>query len=104
MGALNDHNADDAIELLERARTGDQNALNELFSHHRDRLHRMVELRLDRQLQARVDASDVIQDAYMAIVTRLAEYLRDPKLPFFLWLRLVVGERLPALAARLGKH
>jgi RNA polymerase sigma-70 factor (ECF subfamily) len=89
----NDDSAD-TTELLARARAGDKAALEALFSRHRERLRRMVETRLDRRLQARVDASDVIQDAYVELVTRLDEYLRDPRLPFFLWLRLVVGERL----------
>ena len=57
----------------------------------------MVEVRLDTRLQARLDASDVVQDAYVEVAQRLAEYLRDSKLPFFLWLRLVVGERLMKL-------
>jgi RNA polymerase sigma-70 factor (ECF subfamily) len=57
----------------------------------------MVDMRLDWRLQARIDASDVIQDAYLEAATRLEEYLRDPKLPLFLWLRLVVGERLGKL-------
>src|ERR1700693_1259001 len=54
----------------------------------------MVELRLDSRLQARIDASDVIQEAYVDVVSRLDEYLREPKYPLFLWLRLIVGERL----------
>jgi RNA polymerase sigma-70 factor (ECF subfamily) len=57
----------------------------------------MVDVRLDRRLQARVDASDVVQDAYLEVAQRLDEYLRDPKLPLFLWLRLVVGQRLMKL-------
>ncbi len=57
----------------------------------------MVEMRLDRRLQARIDASDVIQEAYVDVVARLDEYLTDPRLPLFLWLRLVVGERLMKL-------
>ena len=57
-------------------------------------LRRMVDLRLDRRLQARVDASDVIQEAYVEVVTRLDEYLGAPSYPLFLWLRLIVGERL----------
>jgi RNA polymerase sigma-70 factor (ECF subfamily) len=60
----------------------------------------MVEMRLDTRLQARLDASDVVQDAYVEVAERLEEYLRDPKLPLFLWLRLVVGERL----MRLHRH
>ena len=86
--------ADDTAALLERARAGDQAAVNELFTRHRARLRRMVELRLDRRLQARIDASDVIQEAYVETVRRLGEYLRDPTYPLFLWLRLIVGERL----------
>src|SRR5437667_9982205 len=87
----------DTADLLQRARAGDQAALNEIFTRHRERLHRMVEIRLDRRLQARIDASDVIQDAYLDVVARLEEYLREPRFPLFLWLRLVVGERLMKL-------
>jgi RNA polymerase sigma-70 factor (ECF subfamily) len=94
MGTLMDNNSSGTVDLLLRARAGDPRALNEIFTRHRDRLRRMVEVRLDHRLQARVDASDVIQDAYVEVVTRLGEYLRDPKVPLFLWLRLVVGERL----------
>ena len=54
----------------------------------------MVELRLDRRLSARIDASDVVQEAYVNAITRLDEYLRNPNYPLFLWLRLIVGERL----------
>jgi RNA polymerase sigma-70 factor (ECF subfamily) len=91
------NNSDVTDRLIERARTGDSDALNEIFARHRERLRRLVEARLDQRLQARIDASDVIQDAYLEAATRLDEYLRDPKLPLFLWLRLVVGERLMKL-------
>jgi RNA polymerase sigma-70 factor (ECF subfamily) len=91
------NNSSDPIDLIERARAGDAQALNEIFARHRDRLRRMVEMRLDRRLQARIDASDVIQDAYLEVATRLEQYLRNPELPLFLWLRLVVGERLATL-------
>jgi RNA polymerase sigma-70 factor (ECF subfamily) len=81
-------------QLLERARDGDQAAVNEIFVRHRERLRRMVEVRLDWRLQARVDASDVIQDAFLEASRRLDEYLKAPALPLFIWLRLVVAERL----------
>ena len=55
-------NSADTVRLLELARTGDKAALNEIFAQHRARLRRMVELRLDRRLQSRIDASDVIQE------------------------------------------
>src|SRR5215467_1742920 len=94
MDPLMEHNSTDTVELLERARQGDGQALNDIFSRHRDRLCRMVDMRLDRRVQARIDASDVVQDAYLDVVNRLDDYLQDPHLPLFLWLRLVVGERL----------
>jgi len=94
MGRLMDNNSSETVELIERSQAGDVQALNDLFTRHSERLRRMVEMRLDHRLQARLDASDVIQEAYVEVVERLDEYLRDPKLPFFLWLRLVVGERL----------
>ena len=84
----------DSLDLIERARAGDREARGALFDGHRQRLRRMVEMRLDARLQARLDASDVIQDAYVDVVGRLPEYLAAPHLPLFLWLRLVVGERL----------
>jgi len=80
--------------LLERIREGDQQALAEIFTRCRDRLRRMVRLRLDRRLQGRIDASDVLQEAFLEISQRAAEYAARPELPFFLWLRLVTGQKL----------
>jgi RNA polymerase sigma-70 factor (ECF subfamily) len=94
MGTLMDNNSANTTRLLELARAGDKAAVNEIFAQHRARLRRMVELRLDRRLQARIDASDVIQKAYVDVASRLDEYLREPNYPLFLWLRLIVGERL----------
>jgi len=80
--------------LIEQAMRGDQRALGELLGRHRKRLHRMVALRLDPRLQGRVDPSDVIQEACIDAVRRLPEYHQKPTMPFFLWLRLLVGQRL----------
>jgi RNA polymerase sigma-70 factor (ECF subfamily) len=72
-------------------------ALSELLERHRDRLRRMVDLRLDWRLRGRLDPSDVLQEAYLDVARRLEDYLRDPKIPPFLWLRLTVGEWLTNL-------
>lgn len=68
--------------------------LNELLAENRNRLRRMVQVRMDRRLQGRVDASDVIQEAYLEASERLEEYERNPKMPPFLWLRFITGQRL----------
>lgn len=84
-------------ELLRRAGQGDQQAAGELFFQHRERLGRMVQLRMDRRLQGRLDVSDVLQEAYLEFSRSLAEYLREPSMPFFLWLRCLTGRKLHAL-------
>ncbi len=81
-------------ELLEAACNGDESALAVLVERHRDRLERMVWLRMDRRLQGRVDPADVVQDAYLAVRGKFPQYSADPRLPFFLWLRLEVGQKL----------
>ena len=38
MGLLMDNNSSDTVDLIERSQAGDTQALNELFSQHRERL------------------------------------------------------------------
>src|SRR5262252_6623025 len=80
--------------LLDAARNGDEAALAVLVERHHDRLERMVRLHMDRRLQGRVDPADVLQDAYLAVRGKFPQYCADPQLPFFLWLRLEVGQKL----------
>jgi RNA polymerase sigma-70 factor, ECF subfamily len=86
-------------DLLDRAGRGDRQALTDLFTRYRNQLKRMVKLRLDPRVQGRVDPSDIVQEAYLEVCKKLADYLRAPSLPFFLWLRALTGQKL-ALAHR----
>lgn len=89
--------ADDFLEesdLLARAATGDAQALNLLLERSRDRLRRMVRLRINHRLRGRLDESDVLQESFLEISKRLPEYFRDPRAPFFLWLRHITGLKL----------
>src|SRR3954468_21028859 len=81
-------------DLVHRAAGGDEAALRALLVQHHDRLKRMVRLRMSRRLAARVDDSDVVQEAYIEVAGRLDEYVRERPLPFYLWLRLVTGQKL----------
>jgi RNA polymerase sigma-70 factor (ECF subfamily) len=87
---------DDQLALL---RSGEPAEWQEFLTRHRDRLVRMIAVRMDRRLKGRLDASDVIQDAYAEANARLDEYLRNPTMPPHLWLRFLVGQRL-LIAAR----
>jgi len=80
--------------LVARLQAGDQAALAELFDRHRDKLRRMVQLRLDGRLAGRVSASDVLQEAYIDAFKRIDHYFDKPDQSFFGWLRLVVAQRL----------
>ncbi len=81
-------------QLLDRAGDGDQDALTDLFSRYRSRLKRMVRLRMNPKMLGRVDDSDVLQEAFLEVSQHLTDYLRDPTMPFFLWLRHITGEKL----------
>src|SRR2546425_241075 len=87
----------ESSELLRRAAAGDREAVNELFSRYRDRLRAMVRLRLNRRLQGRIDPSDVLQEAFLEISKGFADYVQQPTMPFFLWLRYITGQKLIAV-------
>ena len=77
--------------------SADEQSLGRLFMEHWDRLHRMVEMRLDRRLHGRVNPSDVLQESYLEVVRSMPGYLSNPKIPFFQWLRHITGVKLMAL-------
>ena len=87
-------------DLNARVIRGDAQALGPLLEWYRPRLRMMVRLRMDRFLQTRVDASDVLQDAFLEASSRLSEFSRNPAVPFYLWLRTITGQQLLAAYRR----
>ena len=81
-------------DLIHRARSGEEQALVELFALYRERLRAMVHLRLDRRLQGRLDPSDVLQEGYITYARRVSDYIEEPSMPFFLWLRSLIGQTI----------
>ncbi len=88
--------ADPAVTmvLLDRVRRGDGDAVNGLLERHRAAIRRMIDLRMDRVVQRRVDASDIVQDVLFEANRRLGDYLANPTMPFGLWLRHMARDRL----------
>ena len=80
--------------LLQLAREGDEAARAELLRIYRPRLRKLVAVRLDERVAARVDASDVVRDAINAAHGRMSDYLSRPRIPFYLWLRGIALDRL----------
>jgi len=97
MGSAPTGNSGETDELLRRVAQGAPQEWGALLDRHRARLRRMVALRLDRRHQGRLDASDVIQEAFLEASARLADYLRQPDMPFFLWLRFLTGQKMMEL-------
>lgn len=80
--------------LLEQARAGEPGATDRLLDRHRPYLRRLVEMRLDPQIRGRMDPSDVVQEAQLEALRRLDGYLKEPPMPFRLWLRQIAYDRL----------
>ncbi len=80
-------NSRETEELLRLAENGDDGAIRSLFERHRGRLRHMVAARLDQRVAARVDASDVVQEALGEASGRLGAFLRDRPVPYYSWLR-----------------
>ncbi|HET6576262.1 MAG TPA: sigma-70 family RNA polymerase sigma factor [Fimbriiglobus sp.] len=91
---------DGTDDLARRAAAGDPTAWQGLIAATRDRLRRMVQLRLNRRLQGRVDADDVLQEAYLEMHRQIPGYAADPGLPFFLWARHLTGLKLAEVHRR----
>jgi RNA polymerase sigma-70 factor (ECF subfamily) len=88
------HDSSATNSLLRRVADGDGQIWGDLLGRHETRLRRMVAFRLDPRLQSRIDPGDVLQEVYLAAFQNLAEYLRQPAMPFFLWLRGIAGNKL----------
>ena len=87
-------NSEQTQQLLQTALQGDASAVNALMDRHRDALRKMVQMRLDRAIAARLDASDVVQDVLVEANRRIQDYLANPSMPFHLWLRHLAKDQL----------
>jgi RNA polymerase sigma-70 factor, ECF subfamily len=84
----------DTDQLLDDASRGDGTARARLLDRHRKRLRHMITVHLDRRLAARVDPSDVVQEALIVADRQLDRFLRERPMPFYPWLRQIAWERL----------
>lgn len=81
-------------QLLDQARQGQAEAVEQLLARHREPVRRMIDLRLDPAIVQRVDASDVVQDVMLEASRRLQDYLQNPVMPFLIWLRQLAKDHL----------
>ncbi len=100
----NQQHEDPQIEAqLDLLRHGGDQAVADLFQQVRPQLERMVNFRMDRRLVGRVDAADILQEAYLEVARRVNEYLQSPTCSFFVWARQITWQRLLTVhRAQLG--
>jgi RNA polymerase sigma-70 factor (ECF subfamily) len=79
---------------------GDRNALAELFEAYRPRLARIVRFRLHPRLQGRIDADDVLQDAWLRAEARIGSFLAEASRSPFVWFRMITSQALVDLHRR----
>lgn len=84
----------DTQELLDQVRQGEAGAIDRLLARFREPVRYMIGLRLDRAIAPRVDASDVVQDVLLEASRRLGDYLKNPAMPFHLWLRHIAKDHI----------
>lgn len=90
-------------QLLQQAATGDERALRELSNRFRDRLQKMVRLRMDTRLRGRVDSDDILQETWIDAARRMPDYVADPPMSYYLWLRSLAVQKLTdAMRHHLG--
>lgn len=93
-------NKSDETRILEQQILGqeDPHALGALILKYQDRLERVIAFRMDSRLRTRVDAADVLQDAFVEATQRIDDYRAcSDKMSFFLWLRFITIQKLHQL-------
>ena len=92
-------------QLLAQATAGDGAAWGSLLTAHEERLIRMVAFRMDPRLRGRIDAADVVQEAFVQASAHREDFFRAPEMPLFLWLRKIVSNKLFELHRHhIGTH
>ena len=93
--------ADPAPEqLLQQAKAGDQYALGQMLERYRAYLAVLARVQIGRRLQGKVDASDVVQDAFLGAYRDFPQFRGATEKEFLGWLRQV----LASLLANLVRH
>ena len=87
-------------QILKRLQSEGADAAADLFESERDRLQRFVMHRMDPRLQGRLDLDDVMQESQLVVVKRHQDFIQNPAVPFYVWMRSLTGQVLIDLHRR----
>jgi RNA polymerase sigma-70 factor (ECF subfamily) len=86
-----------AEQLLDRARGGDAEALGRLLDLYRQYLSLLARMQVSRRLQGKIDASDLVQEAFLDAHRHFRQFRGTNENQLLQWLRQI-------LAAKLADH
>ncbi len=95
--------ADDAVglaQLIERARTGDRPAMDQLFTRYERYLRLVIGSSMGPLLRREYDASDVLQETLLVAANRFAKFHGSDERELLTWLRTLASRKLIDLARR----
>jgi RNA polymerase sigma-70 factor (ECF subfamily) len=84
----------DTLAAMAQARTGDSAALGRLLDQHRLYLAVIARVQLDRGLQAKVDASDVVQETFLEAHRDFPQFRGETVGELVAWLRQILTRNL----------
>lgn len=93
---------DDLLQLIDRARAGDESALGLILDQYRDQLRRLAEHELNQRLSARVDASDVVQQTFLSVCRRVNQFQGTSVQEFIGWLNQIHQHNIQDVARKHG--
>lgn len=92
---------EDNDQLVAQLRSGDESALEQLFSLYSPRLRKLILFRIDPRLKRRIDVDDLLQEAWLAIAQRISHFLGQPEqASCYVWMRLVTAQTITDMHRR----
>jgi len=89
-----------ARRLIEEARQGEPDALGRLLESYRAYLRLLASLQVGRRLQAKVDASDLVQETFLHAHRAFPEFRGTSEGEMLQWLRSILASRM----SRVVRH
>lgn len=87
----------DPEQLIQQSRGGDADALGRLLEMYRSYLALLARLQIGRRLQGKVDASDVVQEAFLQAHKAFGQFRGTSERELVQWLRQILASRLEKL-------
>ena len=83
--------------LLRAEENSNSQKLEHVFEESRPALLAAIKCRVGSKMRRRVSPSDVLQEAYIAALKKLDQYVEDPTIPMFHWLKSICFQAISVI-------